>query len=334
MPFNCFTSIEAKHEQDVRVPSSRNMSVIRPSFRAEPLYVVLPYFNYCKYQNRIKLFLQFIKRIYSTCRIEIVIVEGSNPKTNKFDLPDLSDKIFLHIRVALKDTIWIKENLINIAIRKLPSDWNYVAWIDADLTFTNETWAIDTIQSLKTNDVVQMFTSACYMDQNCDIIKYDKGFVYQYLESGKEYNTKYKYGFWHPGFAWACTRKAYNQMGALVDYAILGSGDRHMALAFIQKVEYSHPMSIHLNYQQKLYDFQKRCSGLKINYIKGSVLHHYHGTIANRQYQDRWNILTNNQYNPFKDIEYLENGLIKLTEVGKRLEPFIMKYFLRRKEDE
>jgi predicted DCC family thiol-disulfide oxidoreductase YuxK len=337
MRFNCFNSSKTNEEHradnyKVNTENTVQVNGSRESFRIEPLYVILPYFNYCNYKNRIKLFLEFIKRIYNNRRIKIIIVEGAH-KENSFDLPNFSDKIFLHIRVVLKDRIWVKENLINLAIRNLPKDWHYVAWIDADLTFTNDNWVTDTIQKLKTYDVLQLFTTALNLGPNGDVIKYDKGFAYQYLESKQEYTKTYKYGFWHPGYAWACNRKAYTQMGGLIDFGILGSGDHHMALAFINKVDKSHPGNIHLNYQKKLHEFQERCKGLQINYINGSILHHYHGSIANRKYQERWSILTNNQYDPTIDISYNNNGIIHLSSQGKRFEEPILNYFKERLED-
>ena len=304
----------------------------RISFQVAPLYVILPYFNYCQYKSRTRLFLEFIKRIYNNPMIRIVIAEGT-PKGKPFDLPDFTDKIFLHIKVELHDSIWIKENLINLAIRNLPMDWNYISWIDADLTFMNPAWAQDTIQLLKTYDVVQLFHTAVQLGPEGETLKTDKGFVYQYLKSGHEYIKTSKYGFWHPGFAWACNRQAYVKMNGLIDFGILGSGDHHMALALIQKVSSSHPGGIHLNYQKKLHEYQERCKHFKINYTPGTIIHHFHGSIADRRYQERWNILVRNQYDPETDIVYTKDGILQLSEKGKRLQQPILEYFLGRNED-
>lgn len=304
----------------------------RESFQIPYLYVVLPYFNYCKYKSRTKLFLDFIKRIYHYRMIRIIIVEAT-PKGVPFDLPTFSDNIYLHIKVELTDRVWVKENLINLAINNLPKEWYYVAWIDADLTFLNEHWVDETIKELKTNDIVQLFDTAANLGPRAETLKIDKGFVYQYLKSGKEYTKTYKYGFWHPGYAWACNRLAYEKMGKLVDFGILGSGDHHMALAWIGKVECSHPGNIHLDYMMALKEFQDRCKDLKLSYVTGTILHHYHGSIADRRYQERWQILTKNEYSPYKDISYKENGLLYLTETGKRLQEPIDDYFKGRRED-
>ena len=38
-----------------------------------------------------------------------------------------------------------------------------------------------------------------------------------------------------PGLAWACTRKAWDDVGGLIDWAIWGGGDWHMANALAEK---------------------------------------------------------------------------------------------------
>src|SRR5260221_13358905 len=40
-----------------------------------------------------------------------------------------------HIQVRSPHELWLKECLINLAVRRLPADWRYLAWIDADVAF-------------------------------------------------------------------------------------------------------------------------------------------------------------------------------------------------------
>jgi hypothetical protein len=296
------------------------------------LYVIIPYFNYCKYASRKQLLIEFVNRIKSEKGIRIVLVE-CRLEERDYDLPMFSD-IYMHVRCTSKHQLWIKENLINIGIHHLPNTWKYVSWIDADLTFVNDNWVQDTINELNKYDVVQMFQRALFMGPDYEVLKEDRGFGYMFKESGNEYTKTYKYGFWHPGFAWACTRGAYRKMKRLIDFGILGSGDHHMALALIGKVESSHPGGIHANYIQKLKEFQDRCSGLRLGYVKGVILHHYHGSIADRRYQERWNVLVKNEYDPETDITVNTVGLVQFTRKGgEKLEKHIAAYFLGRNED-
>jgi len=69
-------------------------------------------------------------------------------------------------------------------------------------------------------------------------------------------------------------------MGGLIDWGILGSGDHHMALALIGKVESSHPGNIHHQYATLLHAFQDRVRNLSLGYVPGVIQHHWHGSIA------------------------------------------------------
>lgn len=289
------------------------------------IYVILPYFNFCGFKRRRELFLEFVERL-SKYPVSIVIASAGG-------LPHCLP-VFKHIEVGYKDQMWVKENLINIAIRRLPSNWKYVAWIDADLTFLNEKWVQHTLDELQDNDIVQLFQTAAHLGPSQEIIKVDKSFGYMHTKSGHEYTKTDKYGFWHPGFAWACTRKAYNKMGGLLDWAILGSGDRHMALALIGKVELSAPGNISDYYLQLLKKYQKQCRDLKLSYIPGTILHHWHGSLENRKYRERWDILISNKFDPISDLNYTQKGLIYFTENGRRLTRDVNKYFIDRREDD
>jgi hypothetical protein len=299
------------------------------------LYVVLPYFNYCGYESRKRLFLDFVERIKDQKGVRLVIAEARESTKETFDLPRDLEGVFLHVRVATKSRIWIKECLVNVAVRKLPRDWATLAWIDADLTFLNPTWVGDTIERLKSHDVVQLFQNCVNLGPVGEIGKIDTSFMYMHEKSGKPYHKAAKYGFWHPGYAWACSRKAFEQMGGLVDWAILGSGDRHMALALIGLVQYSHPGNIHGEYSQMLRAFQERCKGLRSTYVPGTIVHHFHGNLADRKYQERWTLLTRSgdEYDPSEDIARTAHGVVQLTTKGLRLQDRFSDYFLGRNED-
>lgn len=299
-------------------------------YKGDYLYVILPYFNYCKYEKRIKLFVDFVKRYWHLKMVRMVVVEGFLEEPA---LPTFGHNVTHHIKVKLRDQLWIKENLINIGVRYLPKDWKYMAWIDADLTFLNTNWANDTLRYLKTYDVLQLFQTAVNLGPDGEAMKIDQAFCYMALKSGKPYHKNAKYGFWHPGYAWAIKRSTYDIWGGLLDIGILGSGDRHMALSLIGKGDYSYHGGVSDAYKQCVLDFQKKCSTLIFSYIPGTILHHFHGSLKDRQYVDRWLILVRHKYEPHVDTYYDENRILRLTESGKRFQPDIVKYFEGRRED-
>lgn len=287
------------------------------------LYVVLPYFNYCGFRRRKELFVQFVREIQATKGIRIVVSELEGPAP----LPELP--VWKHLRHEKTSPVWMKERLINLGIKHLPENWKYVAWIDADITFLNHEWVHDTIDALGTYDIVQMFQTAVNLGPNDEALKIDKSFGYMYTDSGTPYTKTDKYGHWHPGYAWACTRSAFERMDTLLDWAILGSGDRHMAMAWIGRVLDSCPGNIHMNYKIMLMEYQHKCQNFRISYIHGTILHHWHGRLEDRKYRERWNILTKYAYDPIYDV----TNDVCLTASGKRFENHLLEYFEGRRED-
>ena len=294
----------------------------------EPLYVVLPYFNFCGFKRRRDLFVQFVNEIASVSGIRVVISEAEGQTPLPRGLP-----VWSHMTFKTPSRIWIKENLVNLAVNRLPNSWKYTSWIDADITFLNQNWVRDTVHELQTADVVQLWRSAVNLGARGETLKVDTSFAYMFISSGTPWVPTDKYGFWHSGYAWACTRKAYDQMGGLIDWAILGSGDRHMAMALAGLADKSCPGNIHPNYKVLLAVFQKKSKNFKTSYVDGTIVHHWHGAFANRRYKERWDILTKNQFDPFVDIGMEEDGTVRLTKDGKRFEALLDEYFIGRKED-
>jgi hypothetical protein len=297
---------------------------------ADALYVILPYFNFCQFKRRRTLFTEFIERIRGVPGIRIVVSEALFPGNR--GLPRFSG-VFQHLRFRTDDHVWLKENLINLAVSKLPDEWKYVAWIDADLTFLNTHWVRDTIEELQVYDVVQMFHTCVNLGPCDEAIKIDRSFGYMHAKSGTPYTKTDRYGFWHPGYAWACTRQQWNKMHGLVDWAILGSGDRHMALAWIGKVDLSYPGDVHSNYVSMLKEYQVKCEGTKLGYVHGTIMHHWHGRFEDRKYRERWIILTKGKFDPLEDLFTNKQGLIQLSKPGKRFELDLKDYFVGRQED-
>jgi hypothetical protein len=240
-----------------------------------------------------------------------------------------------HLQLRADIPLWHKENMINIGIRTLlPKNWKAVAWIDADIEFENTTWAIDTLKILNgSRDIVQPFSHCIDMDKHMNALNIFPSFGFQYA-------THRPHGLaginmWHPGFAWACTRHAYEQMGGLYDVSILGSGDHIMSLALVGHSHESLNEDIHPDYKVTAENFQKRVKGQIIGYVPGVIRHHFHGSKMNRQYEHRWRILVRYQYSPIKHCMYRRDGLLVPTaDCPPELLDEIYQYFQARDEDE
>jgi len=295
--------------------------------RPENLYVILPYFNFCGFKRRRDLFIQFVERYAKTPGLRLVVVEAMGPAA----LGPL--QVHEHIRLTSDSRVWLKENLINLGVKALPKDWKYVAWIDADLEFLNRDWVQETIRGLQRADVIQLWRTAVNLGPHGEAIKVDKSFAYMFVGSGTDWVATDKYGFWHPGYAWACTRAAFQKMGGLPDWAILGSGDRHLAMSLAGLGQTSCPGTIHENYKIMLKLYEKSLKNFKVSWVDGTIIHYWHGSFTDRKYRERWDILVKNSFDPFEDIGYTDEGLVQLTQKGRRFEKYLDDYFMGRRED-
>ena len=105
------------------------------------LYVVTPIINPRRYESRYKLYEKFQKMANDSGAVLYTIeaAYGNRP----FQITDPSNP--QNIQVRTNTELWHKENLINMAVQRLPSDWEYVAWIDADVSFARPDWVAETI---------------------------------------------------------------------------------------------------------------------------------------------------------------------------------------------
>lgn len=297
------------------------------------LHVVITISNPCLYARRYILIKEFIQRMELEEPDVIVYVVELTYKNQKFIITDPKNK--RHLQIRTDTPLWHKENMTNLGIRKLlPANWKAVAWIDSDVEFENPSWAMDTLKILNgTKDIVQVFSHCIDMNQDMETMMIFTSFGNQFVKQVRY--TKNKMNFWHPGYGWACTRKAYEKMGGLFDKAILGSADNIMALSLIQKGLNGVNEDSTDDYIQSVVNFQERVKQLRLGYVPGVIRHHFHGSKKNRNYSDRWKILMNHEYSPSEHITYDKDGiLIPTDKCPKGMLDEILGYFKERNEDE
>ena len=141
--------------------------------------------------------------------------------------------------------------------------------------------------------------------------------------------------YWHPGYAWAITRKAYEKIGGLYDKGVLGSGDNIMALSFINRCKSMNNINYGDDYNNSMLDYQVMSHKLRLGYVPGVIRHHYHGSKKNRNYTERWKILMKHKFSPIEHLTYDSQGiLIPTNSFPQGFKEDIMNYFNERKEDE
>jgi hypothetical protein len=76
-------------------------------------------------------------------------------------------------------------------------------------------------------------------------------------------------------------------------------------------------------------------NGIKLGYVPGTILHHFHGKKVNRKYLEREDILIKHQFSPYKHITYDDKGLIiPSKDCPQEFLNDILDYFKNRNEDE
>lgn len=309
--------------------------------RAELLDVVCVYSNPVRWESRLNRHLEFEKHMLDS-GVRLTVVEcayGERP----FELPDDNPKIN-RVRVRAKTMTWNKECLINIGVSRLPHDWKYICWCDADIEFRKASWASETIHALQHYDIIQPWSDA-----------YDLGPKGEHLQAHKSFCSQFWLGhpvaptgpkFWtfdggyatypHSGYVWACTRNAFEWLGGLIDFAIIGAGDHHMALALVGHVDKSVPGGVSPSYIQGLKLWEARALhhiNFNIGFVWGTVMHYFHGKKQNRGYIERWKIITDNKFDPITDLKKNSFGVIELAGNKPKLKLDIDKYMRSRLED-
>lgn len=309
------------------------------------LHVISVISNPVRYASRYRLYRDFAERMRAAGVIHhtVELSFGARP----YEI--VHNGHGRHIKVRTFEELWHKENMINIGIAALPEDWEYVAWIDADIVFTNPDWAVETVHQLQHHHVVQLFSHAIDMGPRRETLQSFAGFAYMYHQGGccppKGHGWTPYCGppkgnvFWHPGYAWAARREAIDHLGGLLDFPILGSADHHMAMALIGEAGRSIHKGVSHAYRAEVMEWQGRAEHhiqRDIGYVDGTILHHWHGKKADRKYVDRWHILVDNQFDPRTDLKRDCQHLWQLRVESprqRRLRDQIRAYFRQRLED-
>lgn len=310
---------------------------VRPDQVNSPLYVICPIFNPIRYRSRWKLFCDFQKMV-KDAGAKLITVEVAFGNRD-FALDKIEHENYIQLRTT--NELWLKENLINIGFSRLPYNWEYAAWIDGDIVFSRSDWANETIQQLQHYAIVQMFAQSQDLTPDYEVLRTFRGYAWcvhnKVPRKGlNEVPNDYTVAeYYHSGYAWAIRREAYNQLGGLIDWAILGGADLFMANALFD-LQGKLPQSLGVNGIRQLQLWKERADRYikkNVGYVPGLILHFWHGKKTDRKYQDRGMILTNAKFNPQSDLIRDWQGLWQLNPQNVALRDGIREYFRSRNED-
>ncbi len=298
------------------------------------LWVITTQFNPAGYVSLTNNYKRFVTHIRQS-GVNLVVAELTYPNT----VSGLTDPEVVQFKA--NHIMWHKERLLNLIIKDLPPECDCVAWIDADVIFTNYNWVEDTIKALERAPVVQMFEKVFLLDSQGNHHKDAYGFAFSFtngfLDSpGNRYGQYWHGNMKHPGFAWAARRENIEQWGGLYDRHILGGGDFQMALAFVGDKSKDWYGRFGPTFQNHMIDWSDRVvenTKGAIGYTPGCILHMWHGHSDDRRYVERSKCLVDYEFDPENDITAGRDGLWEWCSDKPQLHDKVAEYFTTRHED-
>jgi hypothetical protein len=303
------------------------------------LDVVIPFNNPMRWQARIANFRRCEDAVVAA-GVRLTTVEmayGDRP----FELSDRDG--VRRVRLRGGDLIWQKENLGRLGFAAIP-DWRFGMLLDGDLLFLTPDWPVEVLQTLQLHRAAQVSSDLIWLGPRGEYCGHGVAFMSRYTDSRRRARAgKFWQVGWtldahgYPGGAWAWRREAYEAMGGLLDFAILGSGDLHMATALLDMPD---PVAEDRDYSDGYRAALKawrataqKATGADVGHVPGIVLHLWHGHLDDRGYSTRGQILIRNRYDPATDIVRDRLGVIHLAGNKPLLRDDIRAYFAERDED-
>ena len=218
-----------------------------------------------------------------------------------------------------------------------------VAWLDCDVLFGSDAWIAQTEEALESANLVQPFSSATWLDHNWldwktmelgqeTFYHQEAGCVYSQRISPEINNVQ-----GHVGFAWAARRNCL-QTCNLYDKCAVGGADTFIAAAALGVT--AEPLfeaigipALELDLKSWSRSFDSAIQG-RVNYLTGDVYHLWHGSLNDRRYLQRFEVLRKAGYDPRLDVRVDLEGCLEWTDRVPELARNVAAYFRSRREDE
>lgn len=238
-------------------------------------------------------------------------------------------------RFRLESCLFAKENLLNLAIARLPDRFDRVLWIDCDILLVTPGYVERLVDAMDRHTVVQGYQYLRYIGPNGEPdTDWRCGVVARNDEQSTHHGHPSKA---YPGGAWAASRDLLASVGGLYDRCITGGGDVAWSTAVYADADavaarpyWSRPLV------DAVLDYGRKVSALvsSVGHVSSRALHLYHGQRVNRQYTDRHRVTVDTGYDPARHLEYADNGTLRWSrEAPAALRRGVRDYIFGRKED-
>lgn len=302
-----------------------------------PLWAITTYFNPIGYRLRRENYRMFRKHFRAPL-LAIELTYGNAPELGESDAD-----IVIHCGDG--DLLWQKERLMNHALRSLPPQCRYVAWVDCDVLFEGH-WLPAAISELQRAPLVQLF-SAVHHAPPGPVRPVPPGGVPESILSlpstaaamasgGSMEEFRSSNLSTAPGFAWAAQRALLEKHG-WYDACLVGSGDLAMVCAAFgrfdllpERLEMSERRREH--YLRWAEPFFTDVRG-RVSFLRQGLIHLWHGDIRDRQYRSRYAPIREHGFDPELDLAVGSQGAWRWARSNPGLQAFVRDYFMGRNED-
>ena len=304
------------------------------------IWAITSYFNPTASHNRRKNYESFRSRL----GVPLTTVEMAFDQP--FELGPQDADILVQVRSP--SILWQKERLLNIALKHVPAQVSNIAWIDCDVIFGNPRWPEEAADALKRAKIVQLF------DESFEIFNEalpDEISPVNLVHRGTSLINLVKKGMTSradlrkprvaiskplPGLAWAAQRSLLESFG-FYDHFIVGGGDTAIARSIYGWFDDLIPRFLLTprrasHFKKWAIPFSTATVGSATS-LTGSIYHLWHGSLVNRNYNDRQIEFSAFDYDPEKDVALSEQGTWVWASDKPEMHSFVKRYFESRQED-
>lgn len=275
---------------------------------------------------------------------ERLVSQGANLLTVELTFgdsePELSNTSYGKIiQLKANSVMWQKEQIINYALDNYMGNEKTFAWIDCDVLFKDNSWIKQAEEKLEKADIIQLFKKV-YLLKKGEISyggahnMFFQSVLWQYKihKNWLERRRNKELPFSHPGFAWAARRDVFKD--GLYPYSITGSGDTLMVDSLLNSWDiHSYSRKFTQEMWTSINRWKNKLKNITLDYIPEDIYHLWHGSIKNRAYTTRHNILVDYNFNPDKDV-IIKNNVLEWNSDKLELHNAVKEYFFKRNEDD
>jgi hypothetical protein len=326
------------------------------------LWVVTTYYNPVRWQSRLRNYRAFRAALAAP----LLTVEWD--REGSYELTPADAEILVRQRGG--DVLWQKERLLGFALDALPAHVRCVAWIDCDVIFAHPGWYERTRRLLLDHDVIQPFRRVIYLDRETssavaatgrfdaverlaarhairpsfldlyertgdDIARVDLAHRFDPAPADGGYQIMARPAYGH---AWAARVEAMRRIG-WYERCILGGGDLLFAYGIVGQAEalLANHRSVGWDYYGSAgYRAWAAASAEKRPALAcgdETLLHLFHGTLADRQYRSRIDGLARFGLDVERDVAADPGHPWSWTRHGPEVSAYVLEYLRNRNED-